>query len=198
MIRPIAFTVLDTAEEIDPHGGRGSTLERVRALLDVLTENRVPRGTWAKVLSGDNARGVATSLQKSQFRSELEVALRGQDLWVRQPPEPPPADEPRTVRPAWRRTPDAPESALRTGASKTPADHVRDVVAAAPAGDPAGDGMLTEDEDLADFADKFRSIPGDMTDRTRGAAKLMGITPARAIRLRTLAAKAGLLAGVAS
>lgn len=194
MIRRIAFTVLDTAEEIDPHGGRGSTLERVRALIDVLTENAVPRGTWAKVLSGDNARGVATSLQKSQFRSELEVALRGQDLWVRQPPEPPPADEPGEGQPV----PLAAVAAARTGASKTPADHVRDVVAAAPPGDPAGDGMLTEDEDLADFADKFRSIPGDMTDRTRGAAKLMGITPARAIRLRTLAAKAGLLAGVAS
>lgn len=192
-----ALIVNETATEL-PADSRAVTSNRLRAVLDALDAGNVSRGTWARLTTGMSSeertygRRIVSTLQKARYRSEVEVAFREGALWARRPALELDDDNLETRY----------DTVRRVGASKSPADHVRDVVqhtappAHEPEGDPAGDGMQTEAEDLADFADKFRSIPGDMTDRTRGAAKLMGITPARAIRLRTLAAKNGLLAGV--
>ena len=192
-----ALSVIDTATEL-PADIRAVASTRLRAVLDALDAGNVSRGTWARLTTGMSSeertygRRIVSTLQKARYRSEVEVAFREGALWARRPALELDDDNLETRGPVVYSTPPT-----FSAAHSSPDTVIGPISPAlAPEGDPAGDGMQTEAEDLADFADKFRSIPGDMTDRTRGAAKLMGITPARAIRLRTLAAKNGLLAGV--
>lgn len=197
------LAVIETASELP---GRAVPHDRLLAVLDALDRADVPTGVWAKVFDGPGpgARAEATrivsTLQKNAYRSEIEVALRGNAVWVRRPepvveapaadPGPAPAVE-TTVTIDWG-TPWLTPDPLETDEHDQAPDD--DDLEAPGSAEP--DGMRTEAEDLEDFVDAFRSTPGDLFARTRAASKLMGIPYERAIRLRTAAGKAGLLRGV--
>lgn len=170
-----------------PDSASSHGVRLLRELLDVLEHvgldaNGSPQ--WVQVMDGATVAHVKSVRETKRIVDArkaglLGMAQRGVELWAVLGPQHPmvaAAPAPPEPEPQGQYVPLEPD------------------ISSAPEGDPSVDGMVVLDDDVADFVDKWRSLPiRDVALRTRRVAGLMGLSYSAVIRLRRAAVSAGVL-----